>query len=191
MPSSDPVSILPVLTMVKELKPASILDVGCGNGRYGFLFREILDWNYGRFLMPEWETIIDGVEIEHSYITNVHRNVYNTVHCSDWLEFKIKSYYDLIFMGDVLEHFNEEDWQKALMKAIDNSKVTIVVSPNWLGSSCQSEWHGNKHERHLVELSPEIVGGKCLFANSKVFISFFENNGISVLNDKKLIGENL
>lgn len=181
MPSSDPQTIPKVLKLVDLIQPRSILDIGCGNGRYGFLFREVLDLNYGRMLQPTWEVVIDGVEVEPEYITNVHNYVYNVVHRADWLEFKPNKHYDLIFMGDVLEHFSEGEWQKALYKARVSSNVTIIVCPNWDGSIAQGAWHGHESERHKVSLTPQKVGGRCLFANSKTFIAGFDNNQSGVL----------
>jgi hypothetical protein len=171
MPSSDPTTIPYVLRLVSTLEPESILDVGAGNGRYGFLFRELLDMNYARF--KQWKYRIDAVEIETDYLNPVHNYVYNNVFIGDWLDVEIAFHYDLVFMGDVLEHFRESEWQDALKKARDLADTVIVVSPNWDGSSYQKAWHGYEHETHHVELSPEKVGGKCLFANSKSFMSVF------------------
>ncbi len=187
MPSSDPITIPKVLKLVELLNPRSILDVGVGNGRYGFLFREILDWNYGRFLLPTWETIIDGVEVEPIYVTNVHNNIYNIVYTQEWMKFKPNKSYDLIFMGDVLEHFADGEWQKALEKAKVNSAITIVVCPNWTGSISQGAWGGNEYEKHRVELSPSIVGGRCVFANSKAFICVFDNEMTGTFDDKEIL----
>ena len=176
MPSSDPITIPKVIDIMMELQPTTILEIGCGNGRYGFLFRECLDWNYGRLDKKDWCRIIDGIEIDESYINPVHRYVYDTLIVDDWLTCKVPNdYYDVTFMGDVLEHWEEGQWQKALEKAKDYSRVTIVVAPNWVGSLAQKEWYGHKYEEHKVVLSPQKVGGKCLFANPKAFLCMINN----------------
>ncbi len=170
MPSSDPVTIEKVLKLVSRLNPHSILDVGAGNGRYGFLFREILDWNWGRIDQFAWQATIDALEVQASYISRVHDYVYNNILVGDWIDIEIGDY-DLIFMGDILEHF--ENWEFALKKAITHASVVIVVAPNWRGSINQGAWMGNEHEAHKVELNPGMVGGRCLFANSKAFMTVF------------------
>ena len=175
MPSSDPVTIPKVLSLISLLKPKSILDVGAGNGKYGVLFREITDWNHGRLNKLSWFVDIDAVEIDETYITDVHRYVYNNIIIDNWLDAKVGDY-DVIFMGDVLEHFSENDWVSALAKAKKRAQLIIVVSPNWEGSISQEIWFSHKHERHLIALSPELVGGRCLFANSKTFMSVFSSN---------------
>ena len=185
MPSSDPATIPAVLSLVSRLSPHSILDVGAGNGRYGFLFREILDLNYGRLAKGAWKTVIDGVEADYQYVTDVHRYAYTDIYISDWLKYEPNKEYDIVFMGDVLEHFKEGDWQIALEKAKGISKITLVVSPNWEGSIAQQDWHGHEYERHNVALSPLKVGGRCLFANSKIFMCAFDKTGL--LEDRDVL----
>jgi len=182
MPSSDITTVPKVVNLVHALLPRTILDVGCGNGRYGFLFRECLDLNYGRFLKDKWETIIDAVEVEKNYISQVHYFSYTNLFISGWMEFEPSRRYDFLFMGDVLEHF--EDWESALKKANDCSNITMVVAPNWPGSVAQGAWNGYEAERHRVALSPELVGGRCIFANSKIFISVFDNTHSGLFDGK-------
>jgi hypothetical protein len=171
-----------VLSVVMRLNPYSILDVGAGTGKYGLLFREYLDWNYGRLNRDEWQYTIDAVEIDESYITPVHSYVYNKITIANWLSPVVdcRDYqpYDLIFMGDVLEHWPDGEWQKALMKAKKYSRFTLVVCPNWQGSIAQKSFYGHDQEEHKVVLSPQIVGGRCLFASSKMFMCGFNNMGV-------------
>lgn len=182
MPSSDPITIPKIIKLVTALNPQSILDVGSGNGRYGFLFRETLDMNHGR--LKDWRVQIDAVEVELDYLSPVHNFIYNNVYLGDWLDVEIPKVYDLVFLGDVLEHFAEGDWQLALLKAKKQGRHVIVVCPNWDGSIRQAEWHGYQHEAHQVELDPVKVGGKCVFANSKSFISVF---GEGVLTSRDVL----
>jgi SAM-dependent methyltransferase len=181
MPSSDPITIPKIIAIIKRLEPRSILDVGCGTGKYGFLFREYLDINYGRFSPAAWEVKIDAVECDMSYITPVHEFVYNNVWNTDWLYFSRTDEYDVIFMGDVLEHWPEGKWQQALSKAKRFSKFTIVACPNWQGSIAQGSFYGHDQERHRVALTPQMVGGRCLFANSKQFITVFDTYELELL----------
>jgi len=186
MPSSDPMTIPKVLSAVKSISPNSILDVGVGNGRYGFLFRECLDWNYGRINKRYWNTVIEGVEVEKNYLTDIHKYCYDNVIIGDWLEVSIDNLYDLVFMGDVLEHWPDGEWQLALNKAIGISKATIVVCPNCKESMSQEAWYGYERERHRVVLSPKLVGGQCLFANSKVFMCAFDNHDLGFFDSKDI-----
>lgn len=185
MASSDPTTIPKVIALVAALNPMFILDVGPGNGKYGLLFREYLDLNYGRERPADWWVVIDCIEIEPQYITPVHKYVYNNVFVDDWMNFEPAVKYDFLFMGDVLEHF--EDWQGALFKARQWSSITMVVAPNWPGSTAQGAIYGHVHEDHKVALSPHVVGGRCVFANSKIFMSVFDNINSGVFDGKDFL----
>jgi hypothetical protein len=43
MPTSDVCNVPSILTVVGNLQPQSILDIGCGFGKYGMLMREYLE----------------------------------------------------------------------------------------------------------------------------------------------------
>lgn len=185
MASSDPTTIPKVVLLTQSLRPKTVLDVGPGNGKYGLLFREYLDMNYGRELKDSWKVVIDCVEVEYKYITPVHHFAYTNVFIIDWMDFEPKVKYDFIFMGDVLEHFT--DWQEALSKARINSVITMVVSPNWPGSTAQGAIYGHEHEDHKVALTPQMVGGRCIFANSKIFMCVFDNLNTGIFDGKDFL----
>jgi len=186
MPSSDFNMIPKVLSVALAIKPMSILDVGAGNGRYGFLFRECFDWNWGRLNKRTWELDLQGVEIDPNYLTDVHKYVYNKIYICNWLGCEIKRSFDLIYLGDILEHWPDGQWEKALEKAKEFSRYTLVVAPNWAGSLEQQSWHGHDQEKHWSLLSPQKVGGRCLFANSKMFMCVFDNVNSGVLESKDI-----
>ena len=142
MPSSDPTSIPKVLAVVDRIKPRSILDLGVGNGRYGFLFREALDWNYGRLAKGDWWVKIEGVEIDASYLNPIHDYVYDTVMVGDFNALSLERRYTLAFFGDVLEHWPDGLWRQALEKA------------RWV---CRID-DGSQETRHIAEwvINPAI-----------------------------------
>ena len=84
-----------------ENTPKTILDVGCGYGKYGVLLREYLEGN----------PLVDGVEAWPEYIENHNlRGIYNHVYSDDVvnLDNETLSLYDLVMMGDVIEHIEKE-----------------------------------------------------------------------------------
>ncbi|MCI0745080.1 MAG: hypothetical protein L0Y58_06715, partial [Verrucomicrobia subdivision 3 bacterium] len=82
MPSSRPNTIPTVIHVVRQLKPASILDVGVGFGKWGHLFREYTDileaeHDPKRYQRRNWRVRIDGIEAHKAYLTPMHRFLYN------------------------------------------------------------------------------------------------------------------
>ena len=67
MPQGDVYNIPWVIKLLSKIDPSSILDIGIGNGSYGFLIRQYLDIAKGRLSRDEWELMIDGIEVFPDY----------------------------------------------------------------------------------------------------------------------------
>ena len=113
-----------------------ILDIGAGSGTY---------WD---LLSKEGYTNIDCVEVFEDYVNKFElRNKYKNVYIGDATKLDIDfEDYDLVILGDVLEHMSVEDSQNLLNKL--RFKNTIVAVPFL---SPQGESFGNVYETHLQE----------------------------------------
>lgn len=136
-----------------QLKPKSILEIGTGFGKYGFLFREYLDiWNAAANpsqLKPEnWQVRIDGIEIFEPYIGELQRMIYNHLYIGDATTVIDElGTYDLIFLGDVIEHFPKEEGRRLLHKCLEHAQTAVIVTtPNYFNP--QGAEYGNERETH-------------------------------------------
>jgi hypothetical protein len=153
MPSSRPNTIPTVINVVRQLKPRSILDVGVGFGKWGHLFREYTDilqaeCDPERYSRKNWQVRIDGIEGYAPYITDMHRYLYNDIHigkAQDLINQLPK--YDLIFVGDVIEHFEKQAGLDFLEKAFAKAKRAVVVTTP-KNETGQADLCGNELERH-------------------------------------------
>jgi hypothetical protein len=153
MPSSRPNTIPIVIHLLRQLKPQSILDVGIGFGKWGHLFREYTDimeaeHEPARYQRKNWRVRIDGIEGHKAYLTPMHRFLYNRIHVGDAAKLLPKlPYYDLIFLGDVIEHFDKGAGLKLLSEAFAKAgKAVIVSTPKF--ETEQEDVCGNELERH-------------------------------------------
>jgi hypothetical protein len=151
MPSSRYDLIPDVLNIVTQLQPKSILDCGIGYGKYGVLFREYLDiWKVDK---PYSERILKlyGVEVFKDYrnpIWDLYDEVWEENIFLIWDQLpKV----DLLFLGDIIEHFTKEDGKK-LLDVLDY-KHAIILTP--LEVSQQEEVYKNKFERHISSWGKE------------------------------------
>jgi SAM-dependent methyltransferase len=129
-----------------RLDPRRVLDIGPGYGRYGFLFRERVD-------DFRWERVLHGVDVFPAYMERSRMSaLYDRLFEGDFLEVEIDEAYDLVLMIDVLEHFSEEDGERALEKAIALAPCVLVATP--LGY-VQGEMYGNPYEEHRSEWPSE------------------------------------
>lgn len=120
----------------KISKDARILDVGFGSGVYGKLLRAFYYQN------------IDGIDIYGQNIEEMGLDkIYNKIFIEDILDFDFE-YYDLIIMGDVLEHIELETAKGLLSRFIkDNKCGSMIISIPYEYE--QDKVYGNKHEKHL------------------------------------------
>ncbi|NOX59823.1 MAG: class I SAM-dependent methyltransferase [Planctomycetes bacterium] len=133
MPASAPYAIPVVANVVRQLNPRSILDVGVGFGKYGVLFREYVDvWSAKTASDTKrggWRMRLEGIEIFKNYLSPLHEYIYDRIHVGE-AESVIDrlGQYDLIFMGDVLEHFPKDAGRRMIQKLYDHANGCILLT---------------------------------------------------------------
>jgi len=157
MPTSTYSHINTVCAYLLEARPQSFLDVGLGNGKIGFIARDLLDVMLGeRYHKKDWKVKIDGIEIFPDYIQDHQKAIYDDIYIGNALEvIDGLDKYEMVYIGDVLEHFEKDDGWKMLDKMADHSSNYMIVSvplgDNWK----QPAIYGNPHEEHLSSWSLE------------------------------------
>ena len=175
MPSSRPIAVEYICNRILQLKPQSVLDIGIGFGKFGFLAREYTDvWNGDYF---EWKVRIDGIEIFEKYVGVLQEFIYDEIYIGDAFDvIDDLGQYDLVICADMLEHLEKGRGMRLLGKIKEHSKLGIIALPAY--PSNQGDVYGNEHERHRArwtfeELNPfgvtavkdtmfilEVEGGK-------------------------------
>jgi SAM-dependent methyltransferase len=154
MPSSTWTSLTDIIDIMMSLnpRPRSVLDVGIGNGKYGFLIKEYLQY-WGRRYEQEWQAKdgykIVGIEAFPEYITEIHRLIYDEILVGDAADILPKlanSQFDLLCMIDVLEHFDPNSGSRILSECQRIGKLTIISTP--IEFEPQTNAYGNEFERH-------------------------------------------
>lgn len=164
MPSSCEKYIPLILREMMNLKPQTMLDVGVGFGKWGFLAREYLEtWN-GRVRKGNWLMQIDGIEIWRPYITPGVLYYYDRIYNGDAHELVPRlGDYDLIVAGDVVEHLEKNRARQLLSALYAKARrlliLAIPLGDAWLNNVIVD---GNPHERHLSAWeSDEIIFDGC------------------------------
>lgn len=159
MPSSDHNTISPILEIIRQAAPKSVLDIGVGCGKYGMLVREYLDghWTNRAFHKKEtWETLLVGIEIWADYVTPLHEYLYDEVLVVEAFE-HLKNHtgaFDLILMGDVIEHFPRDKGFELIeilrTKWLNKGGHLVISTPNFQTQINNESLavFGNKHEVH-------------------------------------------
>ncbi len=153
MPSSTWAHISNVMDTIYKASPESILDVGIGYGKWGFLCREYLESWKDRVFPEQWQVRLEGIEIFAPYYERLPwvRQFYNTVHIGDACSVvdDLCTTFDLVLAGDVLEHINKEAATELLPKLMKlTQKLLIVCLPigeRWLKNRIVAD---NQAEQH-------------------------------------------
>jgi spermidine synthase len=163
LPTSPYVHLQIVVDYLLETRPRSILDIGLGNGKMGFVARDLLDVMLGeRYRREQWQIRIDGIEIFADYIQNHQRDIYDHIYIGNAFELVPQlEIYDLIILGDVLEHFDRPAAWEFLDRCIERTNrymiLNIPLGTEWE----QPEIYNNPYERHRsawtwADLSPFV-----------------------------------
>jgi hypothetical protein len=150
MPTSPYGHIEAFAGFLSQSRPASILDIGLGNGKLGFVARDLLDVMLNeRYRKQEWKVRIDGIEVFADYIQDHQRSIYNNIFIGDAHDvLDGLGTYDMIILGDVLEHFPKERalafLDKCIVHAAKNVVVFIPLGKTWK----QPAIYGNPYETH-------------------------------------------
>lgn len=148
MASSNPKQIPHIITALRSLDFSSVLDVGCGYGKYGFLIREYID----HF---EYKIAIDAIEADFDdEAYQVIDTIYDDLYEGDFLGTPIfigdhapqREYWDLILMIDVIEHFTKEDGLTAIDEALNIGKRILISTPR---EPAEQHIEGKPYEDHL------------------------------------------
>jgi hypothetical protein len=133
-----------------QFRPRSILDVGLGNGKWGFLARDCLDVMLNEaYHRSRWQVRIDGIEAYPDYIQDHQRAIYDTIHIGDAFDvIDHLGQYEMVVLGDVLEHFEKarawEFFDKCIAHAERYLAVFIPLGNTWR----QPAIYGNPFETH-------------------------------------------
>ena len=83
MPSSTHFHISKMVDWIVRLQPTSVLDIGVGFGKWGFLAREYTDINAHHYKREDWTVRIEGVEAFPEYATPTYPYIYDKIHYGD------------------------------------------------------------------------------------------------------------
>jgi len=154
MPCSRPTVLAPMCNRIMEKNPMSVLDIGIGFGKFGFLAREYTDVRLGRYF--NWKTRIDGIEIFEKYITQLQRDIYDNIYIGDAIDIlPTLGCYDMIICSDMMEHLSEKDGAALLDSIREKSSFSMIATP--VKVLQQEALYDNEHEKHISAWSKEIL----------------------------------
>jgi 2-polyprenyl-3-methyl-5-hydroxy-6-metoxy-1,4-benzoquinol methylase len=136
---SDPTNKPWTKEKIIEINPKTVLDVGAGQGVYLDLIRDGLGSGVIINAVEVWQPYIDQFNLENRYDKLFAMDV------KDMNNFK----YDLVILGDVLEHMSEESAVELWNRISQQARNAIISIP--IIHYHQDAINGNPYEVHMEE----------------------------------------
>lgn len=146
------------IAWLRTIDPRSVLDVGCGFGRWGVLCREFLDIWRGHQTRETWALRLVGVDAYPGNLKQHHHYIYDELHAEPIEHYFARKpdSFDLTVLGNVLEHFPKEQGLDVLAEAMKRSQYVLVVLP--LGDMPRQEHdYGNPYEQRVSTWQAEEI----------------------------------
>ncbi|MFC1564667.1 hypothetical protein ACFL6G_07000, partial [candidate division KSB1 bacterium] len=167
MPSSHLFQVSKIVELISILVPQSVLDIGFGFGKYGFLCREYLELWDGRNNYSDWQRRIDGIEVHREYVTDLQRLIYNNIYIGEANDLlgKLDIKYDLMLLIDVLEHFSTDQGKQFISDSLSHCKNILISTPKEVIE--QGDIFDNKFEQHKSQWDRPLLRnfGPCVFVD--------------------------
>ena len=159
MPTSEHWQIPRVVDAIVRERPASVLDVGCGYGKYGVLTREYTG-----------ATRVDAIDIAPPRYP-----VYDHFYAGDLRELgrvlpADAPRYDLALFLDVIEHFEKPEAWAVVEQLCARAKRVLITTP-W--GFRRQEIPGMPFETHRSGWVPWEFGARCTVHRMQVFPGHF------------------
>lgn len=184
-----------IIHLAQKLHPKTILDIGKGFGKYGFLIHEYSGIDNTKRIDPskslreQSNVMIDAVEVDADLMLPHLEHLYQKIYFEDILTlYKKLPVYDLILMVDIIEHINKEGTMHLLKHFLaQGSKIIIATPINFFEQELyQSEFehhvsHWTKNDfKNLGHLNVQYfdAGAVYLLSNEKLDIRGFGNSWI-------------
>lgn len=185
MASSFQQQIPGILHLIAKLSPRSVLDIGKGFGKYGFLIHEYIGINNQVQLKPQLKMKdqsrikIDAVEIDNDLLLPHLDHIYNKVINGDVLKlYAGLGAYDLVLMIDIIEHIGKPEAIAMLRLFLEKGSTVIIATPKEFFEQCLYESEYERHVSHWTVRDFKNLG--------QVDYQYYGPGAVYLLSDQKL-----
>lgn len=159
MASSFADQIPMVMYLIRRLGPKTVLDIGKGFGKYGFLVHEYcgVPWHErpdpAKTLGEQSRVAVDAVEAQGDYLWPHIEQLYRETFIGDIGELYDGLHgYDLVLMADVIEHLPKEVGLRVARHFVQEGSAVLITTPK---DFFHQELFESEYEQHRSLWTPE------------------------------------
>jgi hypothetical protein len=159
-----------VLDFLARVAPVSILDIGAGFGRWGFLCRCHFAMGHSLETVRPQSLAIEAVEAFPGNVSSIYKAVYDKTHVGDVRDILPRlGNYDVLICGDMIEHLEKHAALEVISEMKRHaSKAVVLVVP--LGNCPQDALYGNEYEIHRSTWTADDFRGTDVFLKVSPFL---------------------
>ena len=174
-----------IIHVIQKLKPKTILDIGKGFGKYGFLIHEYAGIDNTKkidavkSLQAQSNILVDAVEVDEDLMLPHLEQLYNTIYFGNiLLKYKDLPAYDLVLMIDIIEHINKEEATLLLKHLLQLGNKIIIATPI---KFFKQELYKSEFERHISHWTlNDFKNIGC------INVQYFDAGAVYLLSNEKL-----
>ena len=158
MASSFASQIPTIVHLIKSLRPTTMLDVGKGFGKYGFLAHEYVGIptrerpDPTQTMAQQSELTIDAVEVEPTFLWPHLPHIYRKVYVGKIEDLQLElPDYDLVLMADVIEHIEKSRAEQVLRGFLKRGSKVIIATPR---NFFHQDLYDSEFEEHVSHWPP-------------------------------------
>ena len=174
-----------IVQLSQKLKPKTVLDIGKGFGKFGFLLQEYIGIintmkvNPDKSLREQSSIKIDTVEVDADLMLPHLSQLYNTIYFGDILKlYKNLPFYELVLMIDIIEHINKEEALLLLKHLVQQGTKIIIATPIHFFEQHLYESEFENHISHWTKNDFKNIGF--------LHVQYFNAGAIYLLSKEKL-----
>jgi SAM-dependent methyltransferase len=125
-----------IIYLIQQYRPSSILDIGKGFGKYGFLIHEFTGIDNTKRPKPELtlaqqsSTAIDAIDVNPEYSWPHIEQLYRNLKIGRIEELYLElPHYDLILMADIIEHLDKAVALKIVQHFVESGSIVVISTP--------------------------------------------------------------
>jgi len=144
-----------IIEWIIQEDPKTVVDIGFGHGKYGFLTKEYLEIRPELLDGQKHSVILTGIEAFRDGITELQRNIYDIIMVQEIEQTNLNIHFDLALWIDVLEHLEHDQAIEVMKRNAMKAKTHLISTP--IGFYTEDLKRNEHYDSHKCLITQEDI----------------------------------